>query len=166
MRIGITGHQHLARAEGWVWVRGQIDSVLSQTSKPLVGVTSLAIGADQLFAERVLYHGGSLHVVVPFAGYEDTFHNVSDREAYFRLLSTALDKEILPGRASAQESYMNAGKMVVELSDLVLAVWDDQPAAGLGGTGDIVAFALKKGKTVIHLNPILETIQRHQASAL
>lgn len=163
MIIGITGHQHLARAEGWVWVRAQIDSVLSQTSKPLVGVTSLAIGADQLFAERVLYHGGSLHVVVPFEGYEGTFHSASDREAYFRLLSTALHKELLPGCASAQESYMNAGKMVVELSDLVLAVWDCEPAAGPGGTADIVGFAIERGKSLIHLNPVLETTQRHPA---
>jgi hypothetical protein len=163
MRVGITGHQRLARPGGWGWVSTQIDLVLSQTTKPLVGVTCLAIGADQLFAERVLYHGGALCVVVPFEGYEASFHSASDRDAYLRLVSIASYKKLLRGCGSAEQSYMKAGKMVVDLSDLVLAVWDGEPAAGLGGTADVVEFAIERGKPLIHLNPVLETTQRHPA---
>lgn len=163
MRVGITGHQRLARPGGWGWVSTQIDLVLSQATNPLVGVTCLAIGADQLFAERVLYHGGALYVVVPFEGYDATFHSASDRDAYLRLLLAASYKKLLLGCGSAEESYMKAGKTVVEVSDLVVAVWDGEPAAGPGGTADIVGFAIERRKPLIHLNPVLETTQRHPA---
>ena len=42
---------------------------------------------------------------------------------------------------------------MVEVSDLVLAVWDGMPAKGTGGTADIVAFADAHGKEVVQIWP-------------
>jgi hypothetical protein len=36
----------------------------------------------------------------------------------------------------------------VDRSDVLLAVWDGQPARGPGGTGDVVAYARARGTPV------------------
>lgn len=64
MKIGITGHQKLENPKNWNWVKLEFNKIIGQSSKPFTGVTSLAIGADQLFAEAVLKHGGSLTVII------------------------------------------------------------------------------------------------------
>jgi hypothetical protein len=36
----------------------------------------------------------------------------------------------------------------VDRSDVLLAVWDGRPARGFGGTGDVVAYARRRGVPV------------------
>ena len=57
-----------------------------------------------------------------------------------------------------EESYFNAGKMVVDLSDVLVAVWNGQPAKGLSGTANIVEYAKQKQKPIVHLDPIRQVI--------
>jgi hypothetical protein len=113
----------------------------------LVGVSSLADGADQLFAEAILALGGSLEVVVPAARYREALPPTS-QEAYDRLLALASAVERLDYQESTSEAHMAAGRVVVQRSDVLLAVWDGQPARGFGGTGDVVAYALERGVPV------------------
>lgn len=160
MRIGITGHQRLKEPSRWAWVTQELDRLLSSLAPPLIGVTSLAVGADQLFGNRVLEHGGLLEVVIPFAGYDLTFSEGHDREEFNRLLRHASKAELLQRQGSDQEAFFAAGKRVVDLSELVVAVWDGEPAAGLGGTGDVVNYAVLHGKGVMHLNPVRQEVAK------
>ena len=116
-------------------------------------MTSLAVGADTLFAEAVLEAGGALEVVVPFEGYEEKFAAGRDREEYRRLLDRAARVEVLGRADSDEEAYYAAGRRVADLSDLLFLVWDGRPAAGLGGTGDIASYARRARKPFVHLNP-------------
>lgn len=154
MRIGITGHQRLPDSRLWTWVRSQIDSALDRAPAPIVGISSLASGADQLFAQSVLDHGGTLEVIIPFSDYEERFAAETDRQAYRALLDGAARCTILHRTGSDEEAYYAAGRLLVESSDLLLAVWDAKPAKGLGGTGDIVRYAVHLGKPVLHIDPI------------
>ncbi len=158
MIFGVTGHQRLADESAWPWVAQTLRSVLAEASRPLVGVSSLAIGADQLFAELVLEQGGKLRVLLPFPTYEETFSPGADRERYRALLARASTVQTLPAQATAEESYLAAGQRVVDLVERLIAVWDGQAAAGLGGTGDIVQYARKIGKEVLHLDPVRREI--------
>jgi len=160
MKIGITGHQRLKNEKLWDWVKLKIDDLLSQVQSPLIGLSSLAIGADQVFAKSILENDGSLHVIVPFDGYEMKFSEGVDREEYFHLLNKATSIDILAKEHSEEESYFKAGKKIVDDSSFLIAVWDGKPAAGLGGTGDVVKYARQMSKKVIHLNPISHTITR------
>jgi len=137
-----------------MWVRGEIDRILENTALPLIGVTSLAIGADQLFAEAVLRHHGTLHAIVPFPEYERTFSSGRDLSTYHQLLREAAQVEILAKHDSDEEAYLAAGRAVVEKADLLVAVWDREPAAGLGGTADVVLYAEQVGRKRILLNPL------------
>lgn len=158
MNIGITGHQKLEDSALWSWVDTKIDELLSQNTQSLVGLSSLAVGADQLFADSVLRNGGSLHAIIPFDGYELKFSEGTHREEYFRLLKRASQVEVLKWKESDELSYFNAGKKLVDLSDILFAVWNNKPAVGLGGTGDVVKYAINSNKKVFHLNPITQTV--------
>ncbi len=158
MKVGITGHQRLADPSGWSWVKSHLDAILGQCPPPLTGISLLAIGADQLFADAVLRHGGILEAIIPFDDYESKFPEGSERGEYHRLLEMASTVEVLPRAGSDEESYLAAGKRLVEISDLLVAVWDGKPAAGLGGTADVVGYAQEMGKGTIHINPVTRLV--------
>jgi hypothetical protein len=111
------------------------------------GVSALAVGADQLFAGSVLRHGGRLHVIVPSHGYETTFRG-PDRDRYLEFLANAHEVETLEYPEPSEDAFLAAGIRVVDLSDLLLAVWDGQRAQGRGGTGDVVSYATKLGRKI------------------
>lgn len=148
MNIGITGHQDLSNGE---WVKQEIDKILRAHSS-VVGFSSLAVGADQLFAQSVIDCDGELNVILPMKNYEAKFKE-DERAEYERLLTKAISTQVMPPTSSDEESYFSAGKRIVELCDLLIAVWDGKPAAGLGGTGDVVKYAEVHHKPFIQINP-------------
>jgi hypothetical protein len=107
----------------------------------------------------MLRRGGSLEVVVPFAEYESKFSDRGDKEEYRRLLRRATAVEVLNRHGSDEEAYLAAGKRLVDLSDLVIAVWNGRPAAGLGGTGDIAVYTMRQRKRGIHINPLSKEVK-------
>lgn len=153
MKVGITGHQSLADPQGWDWVKVEMDALLTKLPDPIIGLTCLAVGADSLFAQLVLQHHGSIEAVLPFPGYERKLQT-HDSEEHPRLLDRASKVTTLPRQSTDEESYLAAGKSVVDLADLVIAVWDGKPAKGMGGTGDIVEYARQRRKAMVHLDPI------------
>lgn len=158
MRIGVTGHQELPDPTGWEWVEERMRAVLAELGPPHAGYSALAMGADQLFAALVLEQGGELHAVIPFAGYEWKFAPGQTRGRYLALLGRAAGVEVLPGRvADEQTAYLKAGQRVVDLCEVLVAVWNGRPAAGPGGTADAVDYARAAGRRVFHLNPETRT---------
>lgn len=156
MKIGVTGHRQLFDDS---WVKEAITASLSEVPSSCMGISSLAIGADQLFAEIVLHQGGTLHVVLPFEDYERTFDAGASRDRYFELLRCATSVETLSARENDEESYLAAGQHIVDLADRMIAVWDGEKAAGLGGTGDIVQYARAARKEVLHIDPVLRKVR-------
>jgi hypothetical protein len=159
MIVGVTGHQRLKGSKDWQWVRKKLKHILGRFPRPWVGLTSLAIGADQLFASLVLEAGSRFDVILPYEAYEDSFPPGVGRKRYRKLLKQASSVTVLTGESSEEQSYLEAGKRIADQSDMVVAIWDGKPAKGLGGTGDIVAYALKSGKKVIHINPIAHEVE-------
>ncbi len=158
MRIGITGHQRLTKPSDWDWTRSEIFKLVKQLPRPLIGISSLAVGADQLFAQIVLERDGKLEAVIPFDDYEKTFTDGDDKDLYRRLLESSSRIEVLPRAASDEEAYLRAGTRVVDLCDLLIAVWDGKPAVGLGGTGDVVNYAVQMQRRFVQLNPTTREI--------
>ena len=73
----------------------------------LVGLSCLADGADTLFAQAILDHGGALHVIVLMKITEQDFHGVPLGEAVRRLVKEHKINQIMPRyeelRADPQE---------------------------------------------------------------
>lgn len=112
----------------------------------LVGSTSLAEGADQVFAFAVLAAGGEIDVVVPAAGYEKAFPTEASAFTFQALRSVARNVTTLPFNSASEEAFLAAGHKVVDEADELIAIWDGKKAAGKGGTGDIVEYAEAQGK--------------------
>ena len=136
--IACSGHQVLPLEALDALRRGIVD-VLAEHSPDLTGVCSLAAGADQLFAELVLERGAALEVVVPSQHYESTFA-APDRVAYEQLRAHATTVTTLPFDIPSEAAFYAAGRTVVDRADLLIAVWDGEPARGWGGTADVVAY--------------------------
>jgi hypothetical protein len=148
-RIGITGHQELGTATEWV--RDQLLHILNRLPSPIAAYTSLARGADQIFAEAAVNAGATLHAVIPFHGYERTLTGDA-LTTYERLLSVA-SVEVLKTSGSDEDAYLAAGERIADSVDVMIAVWNGRPAKGRGGTADIVEYCRRKAIPWIHINP-------------
>jgi hypothetical protein len=146
-RIGITGHTNLTQATENV-VSAALRHVLHQTCRSgLVGVTCLARGADQLFAQAVLDLGGRLEVVLPAPDYW-TKIQPANLARYDALLTAAESVHVMPFETSRRESYLAASEYLLSHVDELVAVWDGGPSGGLGGTADVVSAARQRGLPV------------------
>ncbi|MCM3884384.1 hypothetical protein [Frankia sp. R82] len=150
--VGFSGHQNLP-LEGVAQITQEIAAYLGAVARPLVGLSSLAAGADQLFARTVLAAGGGLVAIVPCRDYLTTFSTPSDLASYHELLGLAERTRELDFPAPTEEAFFAAGRAVAEEADQLLAVWDGLPARGLGGTADVVAYADSLGKPVTVIWP-------------
>jgi hypothetical protein len=142
-RVGITGHRDLRHVTHRL-VRAAVAAELA-AYRPLHGISSLAEGADQIFAEQVLEARGALTAVIPSGGYAATFQTVAARAMYRNLRGRATEVIELAFPGPSENAYWAAGRQVVCLSDVLLAVWDGAPSGGVGGTADVVAFAGERG---------------------
>jgi hypothetical protein len=150
-RIGITGHRDLSERTH-VLIAAALATELARFS-PLLGISSLAEGADQIFAEQVLKAAGDLTAVIPSADYGQSFETGAGRTAYRFLRDQAEDVINLPFPAPSDAAFWAAGQRVVTLADILLAVWDGSPSAGMGGTADVVGFAGRHGVPTVVLWP-------------
>jgi hypothetical protein len=156
VRVGVTGHRTLHDPAS---VRRRVETVLGlietellphSTSTPVVYtvVSALAEGADRLVPEVVLERNDAeLDAVLPLARAEfrKDFQTDESRAEFDELLARALQPPSEPdGPLDRPHAYAAAGRTLVDRSDVLIAVWDHEPARGIGGTASIVEYARKQ----------------------
>lgn len=153
MIVGVTGHQTLG-------TKGNVAGICDLMTRIILnihtsyGYTCLAIGADQLFA-RLLYENNIPYsVIIPCRGYHKFYKAKKDKKQFEYLLEKSALTIKLSFPKPTEESFYQAGKIVVDNSDLLLSIWNELPAKGLGGTADIVKYAKLTGKEIININPV------------
>lgn len=122
-----------------------------------VVVSSLAEGADRIVAEAGLAAGFSLQAVLPFSPteYARDFETQASRAVFKRLLDRASAVFDLKGAADERpRAYEAAGLFMLATIDLLIAIWDGEIAAGVGGTADMVDRAITDGILVVWIEPI------------
>jgi hypothetical protein len=147
VRIGITGHSNLS-PDTVPLVAEAVRGVLAHCGQPVVGVTCLARGADQVFARAVLDLGGQIEVVLPAEDYRDRKVKPDNAADFTELIGKASTVTTMPFEQSNRDAYMAASEHVLATVDAMVAVWDGQPSDGHGGTGDVVAAARQRDITV------------------
>lgn len=149
--VGVTGHRRLEPTPQLVQQLHRSTEKIVQMAPPLVNtpllvavLSPLAEGADRLAARELLrVPGSSLEVVLPLEKNEymlDFESNESKRE-FEALLAKASSVRILSSRRTRDDAYYQVGKYVVDHCDVLIALWDGHPAAGQGGTADVVEYA-------------------------
>lgn len=138
------------------------------TTSVLYSVLSpLAEGADRVVARAVLdYPGGRLDVVLPLTveDYLEDFETEESKKAFRELLARcrrpvrlrtrriAEDRHDPGDRAELRrEAYFQVGRYVVDHCDVLIAVWDGQPARGRGGTAQVVEYAKEQNRPIIRV---------------
>jgi hypothetical protein len=155
MKIGVSGHRHRDSAD-WLWVGERIKELIVGM-RSMEGYTSLAPGADQIFADMLLAEQRRLVAVVPICGGRVELEE-EDREGFDRLIEHA-SRVIKVKGATRDDAFLRAGKRVVNLVDFMIFVWDGEPARGIGGTADIVSYAAKRRRRGVILDPIERTMR-------
>jgi hypothetical protein len=172
IRVGVTGHRAINEPEA---VACKIREILQERiwklfdpsdhrEKPITPLaftvlSSLAEGADRLVAQEVLKIAASeLEVVLPLA-MEDFLRDFSTSESnaeFYELLSQARKTTVLretdlesKQKNFREKAYEAAGRYVVDHCDLLIAVWDGEPARGRGGTAEIIAYARSVGRYLV-----------------
>jgi hypothetical protein len=128
-------------------------------------LSPLARGSDPLGAWEALELGYDMHVPMPFPqhDYELDFDTPDDLDEFHKLFPSDGDKWLAlddDRELDSNRAYEAVGRYVVRHCDLLIAIWDGTPAAGRGGTADIVRFAAAIGVPVCWLHA---TEDRHPA---
>ncbi|HRH59031.1 MAG TPA: hypothetical protein PL045_00565 [Chitinophagaceae bacterium] len=168
VKIGVTGHRKLEDA---LYAESEIGKIIAaqiagRNDVQIEGYSSLAAGADTIFAKKILEAGGNLKIVLPFAKdeYEKDFSK-EEIKVFEELLehdaNPEVMSEIIPANKDERNAcYLAAGKTIVDKCDVMIAVWDGEKAEGKGGTGDIADYASAKGKKFIHIKTYRSDISR------
>jgi hypothetical protein len=156
MILGISGHQDLGTAEVRAWATTALRELMARQPVEM-GLTCLADGTDQLFAELCLAMGIAYQAVVPCELYEDSFVDNAARARFHTLVAQAQKVHRLPFSSPSEEAFFAAGKWIVTHCDMLIAVWNGLAAKGLGGTGDVVKYAESATCQIVHVNPISRT---------
>jgi hypothetical protein len=122
MMVGLTGHQDIPNAALTFGEKG-IARLLRRLGSEFTGVSSLAVGADQLFAQTVLRMGGRLHIIIPCDKYETTFVDDQTLDLFRHLLEKADMVQTLGHARPSEEAFLDAGRRVVELSQVLIAIF-------------------------------------------
>ncbi len=166
LTIGVTGHRKL---ENINVLRGKIRDVIERILKNFPTSTNttvllrilspLAEGSDRLVAEEVLkYSGSELKVILPLCAeeYLEDFPSEESKKEFKTLFKKAdylftLNKEPLKQNIpddllaeTRKQAYEEVGRYIVDHSDVLIALWDQTPAQGKGGTADIVEYSESK----------------------
>ncbi|GLQ52324.1 hypothetical protein ACFFJT_01390 [Dyella flava] len=157
--IGVTSHRNIAASEIEP-IRERVRAFLAQLksefpSLPLVVVSSLAEGGDQLFATEALAAGARLVVPLPLPRemYIEDFADPSVRaqfEALFQqadvirlpLLKSQSREELAVHGEARNRQYAKAGVFIASHAHILVTIWDGKDSGRLGGTGQIVKYYL------------------------
>lgn len=154
--VAVTGHQRLGEEPTQLFVARAFAILLRRLHERygarLVVLSGLADGADSLFAETALIQGIPLVAVLAAAGIHENFVIGPQRERFLKLCQRSQAIYQLGYPAPSEEAYMALGRWLVDTCDMLIAAWNGLPAAGLGGTGDVVAYALQQQTPVLHLH--------------
>jgi hypothetical protein len=154
LAVGFSGHRKLAdEALCRGAVLGYLAELEASTELVVYGVSSVAAGADLLFAESCLELGIPLRVLLPLRS--EVFREDFDETGWARaeaVMARAISVEVIGGGDTREDRYYECGLETVQQSELLVALWDGEGARGLGGTQQIVEFAGQMGRGVVWIH--------------
>lgn len=160
--IGFTGHRRLGDE---ALVKKRIEEALASLRKDdrveWLAVSSAAIGGDMIFAEQVLSLGMEWQALLPLPAkdFKDDFA-AKEWVAVEALLAKASEIRVVAQEGNREEAYLDCGIETVNACDVLIAIWDGEPARGRGGTADVVTFARELKRPLIVIDPVKGAVRR------
>ena len=164
--VGFTGHRRVANEEKVAQVLREVITSLQREGRgDLVARSSIASGADTIFAEACLAANLKWIALLPFpeAEFKKDF-SAADWQRARALLDRAERIETLSESAERPRGYLDCGLATVDGADLMIALWDGKAPRGPGGTGQIVEHARVVQKPLILISPDGLEVKRERLS--
>jgi hypothetical protein len=166
--VGFSGHRQIANPEGLAWaIAGALLSLRNQAKGEWLSLSSVAEGGDQLFVEQVRGLGMSWHAILPLpkAEFAKDF-GAEEWAAVEKTLELAEHIRVITENGTREDAYLDCGMATVDGADVLLAVWDGEPARGKGGTADVVAYARSLGRPLILIDSNTLEVTRENLNKL
>ena len=157
--IGVTSHRNISAREIEP-IRQRVRDFFARLKRerpelPLVLLSALAEGGDQLVAQEALAAGARLLAPLPLPRtmYVDDFTDPVSRAGFDTLCAQAKVVQLplrtgqslhdvgSPGTARDRQ-YAQAGVYIASHCHILLAIWDGKPSTRIGGTAQIVKYHL------------------------
>lgn len=161
LTVGVVGHRQLPDDDVPV-LFDRLHQAVGDLQREFPGrslrmLSSLGPGAEQMMADVALELGIPLVVPLPISleVYETEFPDPLARAEFYETLDRAAEWYALPlaiegshgeSHRSASlgcEHRARAGQHIVDLSDVLLAVWDGEPSSQRGAPADLLRYALR-----------------------
>ena len=157
--IGVTSHRNIPAHE-IDSIRQRVREFFAQLQRdfpelPLVVLSALAEGGDQLVAQEALAAGARLIAPLPLPHklYAEDFHDPQVHATFESLCARAqvINLPLLPSNSAQgirnsgpqrDRQYGQAGVFIARHCHLLLAVWDGKTSTQLGGTAQVVQYYL------------------------
>ena len=149
--VGFTGHRRIENEEKIAQVLGDvIASLRHDLGGDIIGRSSIASGADTLFAEACRTAKIPWIALLPFpeAEFQKDFTD-GDWARAKELLEQAERVEVSSETAERPAGYLDCGLATVDGADLMVALWDGKAPRGAGGTAQIVEHTRRAGKPLL-----------------
>ena len=166
--VGFSGHRQLADSVSVAAsIREALLSLRNDAPGEWIALSSAAAGADLLFVRAALdlKIGWEASLPLPVLDFERDFLPEEWVEVK-ALLTHAEHLEIAAEPGSREEAYLSGGFEIVNRCDVLLVVWDGQPARGKGGTADVVGYARAMGRPIVIVNPDSKAVRRENFDTL
>jgi hypothetical protein len=131
-------------------VTGALESLRREAQGEWIALSSVATGSDQLFVAQARALGLSWYAILPLprAEFASDFSE-SEWQEVERTLAHAENVRVITENGSREDAYLDCGMETVNGSDVLLAVWNGDPARGKGGTADVIEYAKSIGRPVL-----------------
>jgi hypothetical protein len=166
--VGFSGHRQIVNPDGLAAaIRSALKSLRSKAPGEWLGLSSVAEGGDQLFVEQARSLGLSWHAILPLpkAEFAKDFP-AREWSAVEKALEHAEHVRVITENGTREDAYLDCGMATVDGSDLLLAVWDGEPARGKGGTADVIAYARSLGRPLIVIDSNTLMVSREHLDKL
>ncbi len=166
--VGFSGHRQLADAAGaGQTIREALALLRQEASGEWIALSSVAEGGDTVFVAQARALGLSWHAILPLPRAE--FAKDFTAEHWAAAEAMLVDSEfvrVIAENGSREDAYLDCGMETVDGSDVLLAIWDGQPARGKGGTAEVVAYARALGKPLILIDAATLAVRRENFDRL
>lgn len=155
--IGVAGHRFLDDSPKLIHsIDKALEIIGEHFDPPYIIISPLAEGADRLVPYRafVRWEDARLLVSLPLdvEVYMEDFKKLSSKADFINLMQLADEIFQPPDTSSRDDAYKAAGERVIDLSDVLIAIWNGEDAQGKGGTAELVARARGKKLPLIWIH--------------
>jgi hypothetical protein len=166
--VGFSGHRQLDNAGALApAVTRALELLRQETKGEWVALSSVATGGDQLFIGQARSLGLSWYAILPLprAEFAKDFSEAEWRGVE-ATLGQAENVRVITENGSREDAYLDCGMETVNGSDVLLAVWDGDPARGKGGTADVIEYAKSIGKPILIVDAATGELRRENWARL